>query len=250
MKTGAVLIRELRYMLDEPLEVKWSDEALYQYLNDGLSQVTMMLKSSENRWHVRVLNTASSPLTIYGATYTPSTALVCANNGSTITLPRDCLEILHLYAENQVDRTAGYEFNPSRLSRHRFETLSAAAVDSTRRVYFYTFQGQTTLKIAPILNSQMEFELHYVYAPADIVSTSDVDQVPEWAYLAVKLYAKHLAFQAISHPETVPMYKAWEAEIKKLQNHTDPRTNPKRIQVVEGAYDEEDSGSEPNLISR
>jgi hypothetical protein len=71
-----------------------------------------------------------------------------------------------------------------------------------------------------------------------------VDQVPEWGYLAMKLYAKHLAYQAIAHPEAYNMYRAFEAEIAKLQKYVNPRTAP-QLALVEGIYDEEDGVTPP-----
>jgi len=226
MKTGAVLLQELRYMLDEPTEIKWNNPQLYTFLNDGSRQVNMLLRTVEQGWHVRVLNTASTPLQVYGVTYTPGTALLVANNGSLLTLPRDNMQIVHLYPELTIDRTAGYRFHPSNLTRFRFEQMALTAPVSTDREYYYEFQGQTTLKFAPAVNQEMKFELHYVYDPSEIVGPSDVDQVPEWAYLAVRLYAKFLAYQAIAHPETEKIYVDWDAEIKKLQQYANPRSRP------------------------
>jgi hypothetical protein len=226
MKTGAVLLQELRYMLDEPTEVKWSNPALYKYLNDGVRQVNMLLSTIEQGWHVRVLNTASAPLSVYGVNYTPATALQVPNLGRTLTVPRDNMRIVHLYPELTVDRTAGYRFHPSNLMRFRFEQMALTAPASTDREYYYEYQGQTTLILAPALNQEMKFELHYVYDPSEIVGPSDVDQVPEWAYLSVQLYAHYLAYQAIAHPDTEKLYVSWDQEIKKLQQYANPRSHP------------------------
>jgi hypothetical protein len=159
MKTGNVLLQELRYMLDEPTEVKW-------------------------------------------------------------------LQIIHLYPELTIDRTAGYRFHPSNLTKYRFEQMALQAPVSTDREYHYEFQGQGLLKFVPAVNQEMKMELHYEFDPSDIVGPTDVDQVPEFAYFALKLFAKHLAYQAIAHPDTEKIYASWDAEIKKLQQYVNPRKQP------------------------
>jgi hypothetical protein len=236
VKTGQVLLRELRGILDEQVENKWPDPVLIGYLSDGVQQVSMKLKDSNQRWQVRVLNTASAPLSIYGVTYTPATALAAIAGQSLVVLPRDCVEIYHVYPETQANRDLGYEFvpmvQPPQNLEHRVLT---PGIESTRH-YSYSFQGDS-LRILPSLYRAMSLEIHYNFAPPEVTLFVNVD-LPEWTYECVLLYAKYKAYQTISMPTTGQIYTAWDAAIKRALSYSTPRSSQAPV-VVRGMWDEE-----------
>ena len=185
-KTRAELLAEVRANLDEATASFWTDAELYRFLIRAKDKVWMEVCKLQKKFFVRTLSSTDSPATILGATYTPSSSLAITAGGSTLTLPGDfaSLETLEVI-------TSGYEyvqFCARDMATPEFRELRSDTTQRAPGAFYFDIYGLTTLLYTPLSNVALDTRLYYVYRPADMSGSVDLD-MPDPLYMAVEEYA-------------------------------------------------------------
>lgn len=184
-KTRAELLAEVRANLDEATASFWTDAELYRFLIRAKDKTWMEVVKLQENFFTRVLSSTDGTVTILGASYATSGLAVTAG-GSTLTLPGDFASLKSLEVI-----TAGYEyvrFGQRDLARPEFLALRADTTQRPPSAFYFDIYGLTTLLYTPLSSTALDTRLTYVYRPADMSGSVDLD-MPDPLYMAVEEYA-------------------------------------------------------------
>lgn len=231
-KTRAELLTAVRSNLDESTASFWTDTELYNFLIRAKDKVWMEVTKLQENFFTRVLNSTGGSVTILGATYATSNLGITVG-GSTLTLPGDFASLKSLEVI-----TSDYEWVPFYPMDMSSPTFLALRADTTQRgptVFYYDIYGLTTLLYTPLSNTALDTRLTYVYRPADMSASVDLD-MPDPLYMAVEEYATTRA-QLKDRDETSAVWQQMgnKTVVDCLNAMTRQNADPV---FVRGAYEE------------
>ncbi len=235
-RSGQDLINEVRADLDEPYEANWSNTNLLMWLNKGIVELVSATRSQREHWFDQVINSTDSQSTIYGESYTPSTALKPTINQSTLTLPPNCIEVVSILPLSQTDLDNGVQFVLSKPSSSEFQYFQRGATPSYVSTYFYYTYGKRTLHVAPAFAATFDIRLQYVGMPDEITLSSSPSTIAEWMLDLAVLYARYRALNAINHPDANSALATYENKEKRMMALNRPRSSGDPV-LTESAFD-------------
>lgn len=241
-KTGQDLINDVRNDLDEFSPQAWSDTALLEWLNKGLTRVALRVREQREHWLDRIILSTDSPSTIREETYTPSTSLKATVNGTTLTLPPNCIEVVKILPTDTALIDRGIQFISKSQSSIEFNRAQRESNLSSAGTYYYDMRGKSTLVVAPYFTETFDISLQYVALPDIITADSTVPTMFDEMLDAVVLYAHARALQAIKHADYTNAYKLFKEELNDLLSLTRPRESSNPL-VVEGVFDDYDNNT-------
>ena len=237
-KLGYELIANLRVDLDsfDPQTSLWDDSALLMFLNRAANKVASVLRQEAEGYLEKTLTTSDSAQSIYGATYTPSTALALAVGATTVTLPENLVSLKSIQSTSQTQLDNGLSFHITKSDSEDYKLARRVTAPTVNQSYFCVFEGLTTLRIAPALQQAVNLSITYAAMPERVTATAAVEGIPEYAENALLVYAQYLALWSIKHEDVAVAYQMWQTERKELLEMISTR-DATEIEVVMGAFE-------------
>ncbi|HZH39650.1 MAG TPA: hypothetical protein VFD85_01495 [Gemmatimonadales bacterium] len=201
-KTRAQLETAIRTNLDEISPSFWATQDIPQYINRAKDRVAMEVRKVKGDYLEVTRTSLDGAVTILGEAY--DTANFRTVPGTTdYTLPPDFQEMVSIRC-----RTAGYEW--LRLASRRqaqpdFQAAQETTAPQTPR--YYTLLGERTLRVEPLSDVTLDWELTYVAVVPDLTAPDSTLDLPHPLYMAVESYATGLALLK-DHSQDAA---AWEA---------------------------------------
>lgn len=184
-KTRAELLAAVRSNLDEASSSFWTDAELYNFLIRAKDKTWMEVTKLQENFFTRTLASTDGSVTILGSSYATSGLAITAGGG-TLALPPDFASLKALDVI-----TSGYEyvqFYKRDLADPDFRALRADTSQRVPNAFLFDIYGLTTLLFRPLSSVALDTRLYYVYRPADMSGSVDLD-MPDPLYMAVEEYA-------------------------------------------------------------
>jgi hypothetical protein len=239
-RTGQTLVTELRADLDEAYPANWTDPNLLMWLNKGIVELVRACREQRQHWFDKVLLSTDSAQTIAGETYDPTVSLAPTTDGTTLTLPLDCVEVVSITPTDQDDLDNGLQFVLSKPSASEFVYASRLASNSDQGTYLYYLRGQRTVHVAPAFGTTFDIKVQYVGMPDEITYSQSPTGVADWLLDLAVMYAHYRALYSIKHQDYITALAMFEKKEKTMMSLARRRESSDPV-LTESVFDGYDS---------